>query len=182
MATEPTGTSGVARASLTDALVQQLRELRQVTSEAQHLAVDLASEVEEHKREVLMRSLGRDDLLRDQGGASALDRMLEKGRRLDELADAMKENVRTLHHDLVRQVNAQLSGVPLPDEGQEPRDLRALLEEYERRIIVSALEASGMRQNAAARMLGILPTTLNEKLKRLGLREAFSSSSSRAAE
>jgi DNA-binding NtrC family response regulator len=41
---------------------------------------------------------------------------------------------------------------------------------YERRLIVEALERSGGVQRQAARLLGMRPTTLNEKIKRLGLR------------
>jgi DNA-binding NtrC family response regulator len=41
---------------------------------------------------------------------------------------------------------------------------------YERRLIVEALDRSGGVQRQAARLLGMRPTTLNEKIKRLGLR------------
>jgi DNA-binding NtrC family response regulator len=47
--------------------------------------------------------------------------------------------------------------------------LKARLEEYERSLILEALEASGGHQRRAAARLGILPTTLHEKMKRLGL-------------
>ncbi len=50
------------------------------------------------------------------------------------------------------------------------RDLYTMLNEYERRLILLALEASGWHQRRAASTLGILPTTLSEKMKRLGLR------------
>jgi DNA-binding NtrC family response regulator len=52
------------------------------------------------------------------------------------------------------------------------RTLRDLLDAYERDLIVSALEATGGNQRQAAFRLGLLPTTLHEKLKRLGLRPA----------
>jgi len=48
--------------------------------------------------------------------------------------------------------------------------LRRLVEDYERRLIVDALERAGGNQRRAAAELGCLPTTLNEKMKRLGLR------------
>ncbi len=41
---------------------------------------------------------------------------------------------------------------------------------YERRLISEALDRSGGVQRQAARILGIRPTTLNEKIKRLGLK------------
>jgi len=57
----------------------------------------------------------------------------------------------------------------------EPRiDLKTRLLAYERDLITAALAATGGNQRRAARRLGILPTTLHEKMKRLGLRaEAF---------
>ena len=45
-----------------------------------------------------------------------------------------------------------------------------VLEAYERRLILQALQACGGVQRDAADLLGLAPTTLNEKLKRLGLR------------
>lgn len=56
----------------------------------------------------------------------------------------------------------------------EPRDLRSRLLAYERQLITVALAESRGNQRRAARRLGILPTTLHEKMKRLGLRaDAF---------
>jgi arginine utilization regulatory protein len=50
------------------------------------------------------------------------------------------------------------------------RSLKDLLDEYERGLILKALEESGGHQRRAARALGVLPTTLNEKMRRLNLR------------
>jgi DNA-binding NtrC family response regulator len=47
--------------------------------------------------------------------------------------------------------------------------LKSLLEAYERQLIQSALAASAGNQRRAAASLGVLPTTLHEKMKRLGL-------------
>lgn len=47
--------------------------------------------------------------------------------------------------------------------------LKTRVEAYERRLIESALEASSGNQRRAAASLGLLPTTLHEKMKRLGL-------------
>ena len=49
-------------------------------------------------------------------------------------------------------------------------DLKTLLESYERQLIQAALAAAAGNQRRAARALGLLPTTLHEKMKRLGLR------------
>lgn len=54
----------------------------------------------------------------------------------------------------------------------EGRSLRDLLDEYERGLILSALHKTGGNQRRAAAELGVLPTTLHEKLKRLGIRQA----------
>jgi DNA-binding NtrC family response regulator len=47
--------------------------------------------------------------------------------------------------------------------------LKALLEDYEKSLILEALQASGGHQRRTAARLGLLPTTLHEKMKRLGL-------------
>jgi DNA-binding NtrC family response regulator len=57
-----------------------------------------------------------------------------------------------------------------PESPIEGRRLRDLLDEYERGLIVCALQETGGNQRRAAGLLGVLPTTLHEKLKRLGLR------------
>ena len=49
-------------------------------------------------------------------------------------------------------------------------DLAALIEAYERSLILAALAAVGGRQRSAAELLRILPSTLSEKMKRLGMR------------
>jgi DNA-binding NtrC family response regulator len=48
--------------------------------------------------------------------------------------------------------------------------LKSRLEAYERELIESALLATAGNQRRAAAHLGLLPTTLHEKMKRLGLR------------
>jgi DNA-binding NtrC family response regulator len=49
-------------------------------------------------------------------------------------------------------------------------NLQEQVRQYERNLIANALAAAGGHQRRAARALGIRPTTLNEKMKRLGLR------------
>ncbi len=49
-------------------------------------------------------------------------------------------------------------------------DLRSRVRAYERSLLVAALPAAGGHQRRAAAMLGLLPTTFHEKLKRHGLR------------
>ena len=57
---------------------------------------------------------------------------------------------------------------PAPAPG---RGLKEKMEEFERAIIQAALEEAGGNQRRAAASLGVLPTTLCEKMKRLGLRD-----------
>jgi len=56
----------------------------------------------------------------------------------------------------------QYAGGPRPT-------LKTRLETYERQLILEALRTTGGNQRQAARSLGVLPTTLHEKMKRLGL-------------
>ncbi len=53
---------------------------------------------------------------------------------------------------------------------QLPIDLKSRLLAYERELITAALAETRGNQRRAAQRLGILPTTLHEKMKRLGLR------------
>ncbi len=63
---------------------------------------------------------------------------------------------------------------PLQEMREGGRDLRRALLEYEKGLIVSALALAQGQQRRAAWLLGIRPTTLNEKMSRLGLRGAMS--------
>src|SRR5262249_35740719 len=59
---------------------------------------------------------------------------------------------------------------PVPVMGSRPPaagNLKERLEAYERSLILAALEESEGNQRRAARALGVSPTSLNEKLKRL---------------
>jgi DNA-binding NtrC family response regulator len=47
--------------------------------------------------------------------------------------------------------------------------LKDILAEYERQLIADALRAQGGHQRRAAAALGVLPSTLVEKMKRLGI-------------
>ena len=59
---------------------------------------------------------------------------------------------------------AQTLSIP---EGQTLKDL---VQEYERQLLLMALELAGWNQRKVAASLGLLPSTLSEKMKRLGLR------------
>jgi DNA-binding NtrC family response regulator len=64
-----------------------------------------------------------------------------------------------------------------PATGNE--DLKSLVLAYERSLIVEALAATGGNQRRAAARLQLLPTTLHEKMKRLGLLRAGEAPESR---
>lgn len=55
------------------------------------------------------------------------------------------------------------------------KDFKTLVADFERGLIEQALTASAGHQRRAAARLGILPTTLHEKMKRLGLRRPVDS-------
>jgi len=57
-----------------------------------------------------------------------------------------------------------------PNAPGEGRDLKTLVNEYERQLILSALGATRGHQRRAARCLGISPSSLHEKMKRLGIK------------
>jgi len=57
----------------------------------------------------------------------------------------------------------------MPDSQPTFGSLKNLVQAYERQLIESALTAAAGNQRRAAASLGILPTTLHEKMKRLGL-------------
>lgn len=52
------------------------------------------------------------------------------------------------------------------------RTLPEMVREFESSLITAALHVSGGNQRRAAAALGVLPTTLCEKMKRLGLRSS----------
>lgn len=54
-----------------------------------------------------------------------------------------------------------------PLDGQ---DLKTLVNDYERQLIMTALGATRGHQRRAARCLGISPSSLHEKMKRLGIK------------
>jgi DNA-binding NtrC family response regulator len=56
------------------------------------------------------------------------------------------------------------------DDGRSRKDLKSLMDDYERKLILLALDAAGGHQRRAAASLGLLPSTLSQKMKRLGVR------------
>jgi len=56
------------------------------------------------------------------------------------------------------------------EDGRSRKDLKSLMDDYERKLILLALDAAGGHQRRAAASLGLLPSTLSQKMKRLGVR------------
>ncbi len=54
----------------------------------------------------------------------------------------------------------------------EGQTLKDLVQDYERQLLLMALELAGWNQRKVAASLGLLPSTLSEKMKRLGLRSS----------
>ena len=69
----------------------------------------------------------------------------------------MQEAVQTIDHAHIEPLDGQAIS------------LKRRVEAYERQLIESALTAAAGNQRRAAAALGLLPTTLHEKMKRLGL-------------
>jgi DNA-binding NtrC family response regulator len=61
-------------------------------------------------------------------------------------------------------------------------EFKQLLDSYERSLIELALQDAGGNQRRASAALGILPTTLCEKMKRLGIRSRYREWNSMAAD
>ena len=89
--------------------------------------------------------------------------------------DLLPESVRT--REIVKGVRLQLSEFMAPSEGGEgarpggapPPSLFAIMEEVERRIILDMLERTNWNQTEAAERFQIPLSTLNQKIKRLGI-------------
>lgn len=66
-------------------------------------------------------------------------------------------------------IQSQALSETYPESQTRRPTLKGLMESYERSLIQAALEATAGNQRRAAVSLGLLPTTLHEKMKRLGL-------------
>jgi len=63
-----------------------------------------------------------------------------------------------------------IDGAALPNPMLGTAPLRGMVEEFEKRLILRALEQADWVQKEAAALLDVKPTTLNEKIKRYGIR------------
>jgi len=95
------------------------------------------------------------------GNVRELENVVERG---VVLARGEEIDASVLPHDLARRVEIP-GAVSLPPGA----GLQDAVARYERQLIESALRQAGGVQKQAARILGVKPTTLNEKIKRLGI-------------
>jgi hypothetical protein len=146
-----------------------LLRLGLLAGEAQKLVWGL--HVQSYEHELLWPpSESRDDRPGAQTLFAGLTRHLDgKLRRLSMMAIEFKALARELVENL-RPREAYPRRVGAPGTDLPVKNLKAQLEDYERELVRSALQACNMNQVLAARLLRVLPTTLNEKMKRLGLR------------
>ena len=84
------------------------------------------------------------------------------------LRELLREHER-LEHEQRELLEATLQRLDftVSHPGGPTADLRGLVAAYERALIAWALASAGGQQNRAAALLGLGPTTLNEKIKRL---------------
>jgi len=152
----------------------KLQRLGLVTTEAQALARDLKAELGNYERELVRSALDASRASRRRPPSASVNalphRLHRRITRLEVIADEVKGLVKDLVEDLRQRVEAYQRELGVSGDRRPARDLKTKLEEYERELVFSALKACGMNQLLAAKLLGVLPTTLSEKMKRLGLR------------
>jgi DNA-binding protein Fis len=152
----------------------KLQRLRLVTTEAQELARDLKANLGDYERELVRSALDASRAARPRPPRASVNalphRLHRRITRLEVIADEVKGLVKDLVEDLRERVEAYQRELGVSADQCPARDLKTKLEEYERELVFSALKACGMNQLLAAKLLGVLPTTLSEKMKRLGLR------------
>jgi len=95
------------------------------------------------------------------GNVRELENLVERG---VVLATGEEIGVELLPREVFEEVS--LPEVPALPEGL---DFYGAVHRFERRLIESALRSSGGVQKQAAERLGLKPTTLNEKIKRMGI-------------
>lgn len=145
-----------------EGLGEKARRLMLITHEAQTLARALRWTLGAYERELVFFAAEA------QNPAPPTAAFSERLWRVELIGDQVNGLLRELVSEVSRRLEAhrRVFATARASAG----DLKAQVEDYERRLVASALEVSGGSQKLAAAALGILPSTLNEKMKRLGLR------------
>lgn len=95
------------------------------------------------------------------------DIYVDAGQQSSASANHRIEALRTLSTSILRELDSLQREKSMPNE--QRIDLNKEVRRYEADLIRLALLRSGGRQRAAARLLNVNPTTLHEKIKRLGM-------------
>jgi DNA-binding NtrC family response regulator len=82
------------------------------------------------------------------------------------------DNLREVALMLLREVES-LASRQEPQNGDQPLGLHEEVQRYESELIRHALLRTGGNQRRAAKLLGVKVTTLNCKIKRLGIQHDF---------
>lgn len=100
------------------------------------------------------------------GNVRELENLVERIAILSE-GDSIEPSQLPAHvHEVRAKISASFDDITLPPVGV---DFNALVEEYENRLISTALNQTGGNKKAAAKLLGLNRTTLVEKIKKKGL-------------
>jgi transcriptional regulator with GAF, ATPase, and Fis domain len=100
------------------------------------------------------------------GNIRELENLIERVAILSDGDEIMPEQLPQFMHQAPRVVIPQVSDFVLPTFGV---DFNALVDDYENKLIVTALAQTGGNKKAAAKLLGLNRTTLVEKIKKKGL-------------
>jgi transcriptional regulator with GAF, ATPase, and Fis domain len=150
------------------------KDLKLIARKVQELAEDLRSGLRQYERELVISALKASRRNRTRPPKAALDTLPDRLNRrikwLELAAEELKISVRDLAANLKHRLEGSDSQLVGSRNEVSAKNLKTRIEEYERELVISALEACGMNQVLAAKALGVLPTTLSEKLKRFGLR------------
>lgn len=149
-------------------LLQKIQHIERLASLTRDLAVELSWSLDRDSPPAVQTLVPlRADAISLPAGISERDALRERIGKLNDLSQEVNGTLRDLLAALDRRVKHH---EVLSDGALPAANFREVLDAFERQLIVSALRACSMKQAAAANLLGILPTTLSEKLKRLGLR------------
>lgn len=100
------------------------------------------------------------------GNIRELENLVERVAILSDGDEILADQLPIFMHATPRSVAPQLNDFVLPTLGV---DFNALVDDYENKLITTALSQTGGNKKAAAKLLGLNRTTLVEKIKKKGL-------------
>jgi len=99
------------------------------------------------------------------GNVRELENAIERAVVLSGTSESIRKDL--LPREVLDSTSGRLDGIPHQSQNGSLRDL---VLEFERNLILLALERANWNQRKAASLLKVKPTTLNAKLKRLQVR------------